>query len=79
MCTKGKYFLETRNEEQIEGWIVEWYRSEFNEIGCDGPISKPRMPPSWLAVWDRDDDKMESDYDPNHGTCCRNGCEKCEQ
>ena len=18
-------------------------------------------------------------YDPNHGTCCRNGCEKCEQ
>jgi len=26
-----------------------------------------------------DDDEMKSDYDPNHGTCCRNGCEKCEQ
>ena len=22
---------------------------------------------------------QEEDYDPNHGTCCRNGCEKCEQ
>ena len=21
----------------------------------------------------------EEGYDPNHGTCCRNGCEKCEQ
>ena len=24
-----------RTEEQIEEWIVEWYVSEFNEIGCD--------------------------------------------
>ena len=89
MCCKGKYYLETRTAEQIEEWIVEWYRSEFTEMGCDGPIAEPRMPPSWLAVWKRDgshsswtgpdDDEMESDYDPNHGTCCRNGCEKCEQ
>jgi hypothetical protein len=21
----------------------------------------------------------DNSYDPNHGTCCRNGCEKCEQ
>ena len=78
MCSKGKYYLETRTEEQIEEWIVEWYRSEFSEIGCDGSLSEPRMPPMWLAEWNRDDE-MESDYDPNHGTCCRNGCEKCEQ
>jgi len=44
-----------RTEDQIEEWIVEWYNSEFNEIGCDGPIAKPRMPPSWLAVWRRDE------------------------
>ena len=62
----------------IEKWIVEWYRNSFNEIGCDGTIAQPRMPPSWLAVWKREDE-MESDYDPDHGTCCRNGCEKCEQ
>ena len=78
MCCKGKYYLETRTEEQIEEWIVEWYRSEFNEVGCDGSVAKSRMPPTWLAKWNRDDE-MESDYDPNHGTCCRNGCEKCEQ
>ena len=23
--------------------------------------------------------EVENSYDPNHGTCCRNGCEKCEQ
>ena len=22
---------------------------------------------------------QEEYYNPNHGTCCRNGCEKCEQ
>ena len=38
-------------EKDIEKWIVEWYRSEFNEVGCDGDIPKPRMPPSWLANW----------------------------
>ena len=35
----------------IEKWIVEWYRSSFNEVGCDGDLPKPRMPPSWLANW----------------------------
>ena len=45
----------SRTEEQIEEWIVEWYRSEFHEIGCDGPVAKPRMPPSWLATWRRDE------------------------
>ncbi len=56
MCTKGKYYLETRTEKHIEEWIVEWYRSEFNEIGCDGTIATPRMPPSWLAEWSRDEE-----------------------
>ena len=55
MCCKGKYYLETRTEEQIEEWIVEWYRNSFNEIGCDGTIAQPRVPPSWLAVWKRED------------------------
>jgi len=41
-------------EEAIEDWIVEWYRSEFNEVGCDGPVAKSRMPPSWLAKWRRE-------------------------
>jgi len=40
-----------RREEDIEKWIIEWYNISFTEIGCDGPISKPRMPPSWLANW----------------------------
>lgn len=38
-------------EEQIEKWIIKWYNKSFTEIGCDGPISNPRMPPSWLANW----------------------------
>ena len=37
--------------EDIELWIVKWYRSEFNEVGCDGDIPKSRMPPAWLANW----------------------------
>ena len=38
-------------EEDIERWIVEWYNESFKEIGCDGTIPKPRMPPMWLANW----------------------------
>jgi len=34
---------------------VEWYRSEFTEVGCDGALAEPRMPPSWLAVWRRNE------------------------
>ena len=45
--TMSDYFT----ENDVEKWIVEWYRSEFNEVGCDGDIPKPRMPPSWLANW----------------------------
>jgi len=45
--TMSDYF----SEEDIEKWIIEWYNISFTEIGCDGPISKPRMPPSWLANW----------------------------
>ena len=45
-----------RTEEQIEEWIVEWYRSEFNEVGCDGSVAQSRMPPSWLTVWRRDEE-----------------------
>jgi len=39
------------SSDDIEKWIVDWYRSSFNEVGCDGDIPKPRMPPSWLANW----------------------------
>lgn len=45
--TMSDYF----SEEDIEKWIVDWYNKSFTEIGCDGPIGKPRMPPSWLANW----------------------------
>lgn len=45
--TMSDYF----SEEDIEKWIVDWYNKSFTEIGCDGPISKGRMPPSWLANW----------------------------
>ena len=50
MCKKGKYYLETRTQKHIEQWIVEWYRSE----DFDG-TAEPRMPPSWLATWRRDE------------------------
>ena len=42
---------ENVTSDDIEKWIVDWYRSSFNEVGCDGDIPKPRMPPSWLANW----------------------------
>ena len=45
--TMSDYFT----ENDVEKWIVEWYRSSFNEVGCDGDLPKPRMPPSWLANW----------------------------
>ena len=32
----------------IEKWIVEWYKEEFNEVGDD---DEPRAPPIWLANW----------------------------
>ena len=46
----------SRTEEQIEEWIVEWYRNEFSEVGCDGSLRKPRMPPTWLAVWRKNEE-----------------------
>jgi len=45
--TMSDYF----SEDDIERWIIKWYNKSFTEIGCDGPISNPRMPPSWLANW----------------------------
>ena len=53
---KKRAKLSENTEEQIEEWIVEWYRSEFNEVGCDGSVAQSRMPPSWLAVWRRDEE-----------------------
>ena len=43
-------------EEDIEQWIVEWYRLSFRKVGCDGEVDeayedKSRLPPSWLANW----------------------------
>ena len=46
----------SRTEEQIEDCIVECYSSEFNKVGCEGTVAQPRMPPSWLAVWKREDE-----------------------
>ena len=45
--TMSDYF----SKDDVEKWIVEWYGSSFNEVGCDGDLPKPRMPPSWLANW----------------------------
>ena len=42
---------EPLSADNIEKWIIDWYNESFTEIGCDGPIAKPRMPPSWLANW----------------------------
>ena len=42
---------EPLSADTIEKWIIEWYRLSFHEIGCDGPIPKPRNPPMWLANW----------------------------
>ena len=36
-----------RKVEQIEEWIVEWYRSEFNEIGGK-PREIPLIPVTYL-------------------------------
>lgn len=39
------------SEEDVEKWIIEWYKESFKEIGCDGTIPKYRQPPMWLADW----------------------------
>ena len=51
MYPSGIYFT----KDEVEKWIVDWYRMSFKEIGCDGSIPKSRMPPSWLAIWKRDE------------------------
>ena len=56
MCKKGKYYLETRTQKHIEEWIVEWYRRE----NFDG-TAEPRMPPSWLAVWKRNEESKNDE------------------
>ena len=42
---------EPLSADNIEKWIVDWYRSSFNEVGCDGDIPSPRNHPMWLANW----------------------------
>ena len=37
--------------DDIEKWIIEWYRLSFKEIGCDGTVPTLRNPPMWLANW----------------------------
>jgi len=34
----------------IEKWIIDWYRNEFDEMGC-GKGNTRRVPPTWLANW----------------------------
>ena len=43
-------FPRVPTSKEIEEWIVEWYMSEFTEIGC-GKGNNSRAPPSWLANW----------------------------
>ena len=38
------------SKDDIEKWIVDWYRGEFSEIGS-GKTNTPRAPPSWFANW----------------------------
>jgi len=45
-----RYSSSALTVDDIEKWIVEWYVSEFKEIGCDKGDTQ-RMPPSWLANW----------------------------
>ena len=48
MYPSGIYFT----PDEVEKWIVEWYKSEFNEVGCDGGLEDTsRLPPMWLANW----------------------------
>jgi|TARA_Y100000296_G_C5174718_1_gene259430 hypothetical protein len=47
---------EPLSANNIEKWIVEWYRLSFRKVGCDGEVDeayedKSRLPPSWLANW----------------------------
>ena len=53
-----KIYAESRplSANNIENWIVEWYRLSFRKVGCDGEVDeayedKSRLPPSWLANW----------------------------
>jgi len=52
MYPSGIYFT----SDEVEKWIVEWYRLSFRKVGCDGEVDeayedKSRLPPSWLANW----------------------------
>ena len=38
------------SKNDIEKWIVDWYRGEFSEIGS-GKTNIRRAPPLWLANW----------------------------
>jgi hypothetical protein len=43
------------SEDDIERWIVEWYRDSFKEVGCKEVVAK-RQPPTWLADWRKIED-----------------------
>ena len=50
--TMSDYF----SEDDIERWIIDWYRGSFNKVGCDGEVDDEcedvsRLPPMWLANW----------------------------
>ena len=50
--TMSDYF----SKDDIEKWIVDWYRSSFKKVGCDGEVDDTyedtsRLPPTWLADW----------------------------
>jgi hypothetical protein len=36
-------------EEDIDGWIADWYMDTFKEINMGDTAGKPRGPPMWLC------------------------------
>jgi len=51
------------SEEDIEGWIIDWYKDTFQEIGLGNEgKAKARSPPMWLAGprwYNRRDEKIK--------------------
>ena len=51
--TMSDYFT----EDDVEKWIINWYKTTFTIVGCDGEMDDKykgdtaRLPPMWLANW----------------------------
>ena len=46
--TMSDYFT----EDDVEKWIVEWYKERFKQVDSEGEKEDTsRLPPMWLANW----------------------------